>query len=235
MITLTQEEYGALGRQLMLDCQSLTSHEAASQHITETLYNRVQSDGEPAFALVRIYRLTRVEELPPDLSALTEPADQFVMALTGTYGQEEAWRQRKDSVGHKFVSLTKIAIPAKIPMFEQLLVRDMGVDLETLHGTRDVLKSAKASGGTFYIENVPESPVIPAQDQFVKPYSVKSLVGFGGVIAGADRRATLYSLIGFSRVPFTEAMAKDFQSMQVFVGTALASKREQAIFAEPVP
>jgi hypothetical protein len=153
------------------------------------------------------------------------------MSLTGTYGLEEEWRRRQDSVGHKVVPVNKIAVPSLIPMFEQLLVRDMRADLARLYETGNVIESVRSTGGTFYIEDVPASPVIPAQEMFVGPYEVKSLVGFGGLMSGIQRDTTLYVLIAFTRVHFTPEMAEAFHGLRPFIGTALASRTAQSIFA----
>lgn len=229
-LSMTVAEYVDFGKRMMTECERVTSHEQASQHICQQLYHMLQQEDQPALALVRVYRLTRVEDLPPDLRALVDPDELFVMSLTGTYGLQDEWRRRQDSAGHKVVPVNKIAIPSLIPMFEQLLVRDMKADLPRLYETRNVIGSVRSTGGTFYIEDVPTSPVIPAQDTFVEPYGVKSLVGFGGLMAGSERLASLFVLVAFSRVHFTPEMADAFHRMHPFVGTALASRAAQPIF-----
>lgn len=228
--TLSRNDYVEIGRQLMQECSALHSHEEASQHICEQLYHRLQYQGEPAMTLARIYRLTRIEDLPNELRSLVDPTELYAMTLTGTYGLLDNWRHRSLSQGHKAIPVNKIAMPAALPMFEQMLVREMGVNLERLYATHNVMESARATGGTFYIEDVPNSSVIPAQEAFVKPYEVKSLVGFGGLMADLERRTTLYVLFLFSKVHFTPEMAANLHEMRPFIGTALATKANESIF-----
>jgi hypothetical protein len=63
-IPSTGAEYVDFGKRMMAECEKITSHEQASQHICQQLYHMLHQDDQPAFALIRVYRLTRVEDLP---------------------------------------------------------------------------------------------------------------------------------------------------------------------------
>src|SRR5688500_8081201 len=103
--TVSPEEYTAFAKDLMWQCKELGTHEEASQHIAKQIYEQFTTDGQPTFALVRIFRMTRVELLPEELRDLLDEDEQYAMALTGTYGMDEVWCDRRQSVGHKVIPL----------------------------------------------------------------------------------------------------------------------------------
>ena len=55
----------------------------------------------------------------------------------------------------------------------------------------------------FYVANALNSQYIPAQDNFVKPFGIKSVVGFGGMLPAGD----LFAVILFSKVSVPEETA----------------------------
>jgi hypothetical protein len=60
----------------------------------------------------------------------------------------------------------------------------------------------------FHVEEALGSPYIPAQKEFVVPYGIRSIVGFGGVV-----RNDLFAVILFSRVKIARASAERFRSV----------------------
>jgi hypothetical protein len=217
----------------MRGCRALASSEAASQYICRTLYDRIRTvDDVPLFALIRIYRFVRVEDLPADLRTMLDPGEKFGIALMGTYGKLPEWRDRKKSEEHRVIPINKVMIPAKIPMFEQLLINDMEVDLKHLYSTGDVLASlGRPSGGTFLIEDAATSAKVPVKDDFVVPHQIKSLVGFGGLVPDTQGRSTLYMLIGFTQLAVTPEIAKDLFLLQPYVAIGLDTTETQRIFS----
>ena len=159
--------------------------------------NSSTDGGEPALALVRIYRLTQIDDLPGYLRALVSEDEQQVMALTGTYGVETAWCDRKQSRGHQVIPVSAIAIPEKIPMFQRILGQ-LGIDLEHLYATQEVVGATK-SKGIAYVPDVPQASFIPAQAEFVEPYGIKSLLALGGFMSDGEDKSSLYALFAFSR------------------------------------
>lgn len=203
-----------------------------SQHIVKSLFQSFGTPDEPEMALVRIYRLLPVSHLPADLRPLVDQDEQYVMTLTGTYGLEDAWCDRRRSVNHKVIPIKKVMVSRLVPMFEAILVNGMQVDFQRLYATGDVVASTSGFGGTFFVPNVAVSPEhIPAQEEFVRPYGIISEVGFGGVIAGGEDLISLYTLFAFSRVRISEQTAASFYAMRPLIGTALATRSGQTIFA----
>jgi hypothetical protein len=223
----TAEDFSRFARHLWLDTQTFPSHEQTSQYIVEQLYRELATpEGDPLLALVRIFRWTPVEELPADLRALTPAGEKSVMALTGTYGLEKAWRDRRTSANHRVVPVSKIAVPQRIPMFQEVLGQ-MGVDIQHLFDYGDIVAvTGRPYHGTFHIQDVPSSKAIVDQQSFVNPYGIQALVGFGGFMAHPTHNA-MYLLYAFSRVPVSVEAAQEFFVMQQFVGAALAQASEE--------
>lgn len=215
----TDMDFSNFGRELWLERGNFSSHEQASQFVVKRLFEEfVTDDGKAQLALVRIFRLTDIDDLPSTVRAIVESGEQRVMALTGTWGTEKAWQDRRLSKGHQAIPLSAIAVPEKIPMFQEVLTQ-LGIDLEHFYRTKEIItSSAQPYQGTFYIPDA-QSPAIPAQDGFVQPYGIKSLVGFGGFIGG---RQVMYLLYAFSRVPVSAEAAQAFYRLQEFVGTTIA-------------
>ncbi len=227
LTTSTAQDFADFARQLWLEKDNFTSHEAASQAIVKRLFETcVAADGSAQLALVRIFRLTNVVDLPPDVHAMVGADEVRVMALTGTWGIETAWQHRSRSQGHQAIPISAIAVPEKIPMFQTVLTQ-MGIDIDHFYATAEIVtRSDTPYGGTFYIPDA-NGPEIPAQKEFVEPYGIKSLVGFGGFIDTTD---TMYLLYAFSRVPIIAEIAQAFWRMSDFIGTAIAV--EGAIFGD---
>jgi hypothetical protein len=219
----SQEDFTDFGRSIWRACQSFTTHEQASQFIVKSLYEEfLTEDGEPKLALVRIYRLTPVRELPRGVQAKVSQDERQVMALTGTYGIEAAWRDRRQSVGHQAVPLSAIALPQQIPMFQEVL-RQLGVDMDYLYAEQEIL-GGTGSKGHFYVLQVPDNPVIPAQDNFVRPYHIESLIGFGGFMSSSGGGRSMYMLYAFSRQPIPFEAVEKTSGLPEFIGASLASR-----------
>jgi hypothetical protein len=219
--TSTAQDFADYGRSLWLKRDQYTSHEQASQYIVRHLFEEfITDDGYAQLALVRIFRLLNVNELAPDIRSLAGPKERQVMALTGTWGLEEAWQDRHSSEGHQVIPISAIALPQQIPMFQEVL-RQLGIDIDHFYETQELVTlEDRPYQGTFHIPDA-TIPAIPAQDTFVRPYKIKSLVGFGGFIT---THQSLYLLYAFSRVPVSVEAAENFFHLQEFVGATVAMR-----------
>lgn len=225
----TAGEFASFGRWLWQRSEGHTTHEQTSQFITEALFNEFVLDGDPQLALVRIFRLVYPNDFPPDLRQVLDARAPSALALTGSYGIEEEWCSRHDSRQHKAFSLNRLASPAEFPMFAEVL-RQLGVNLRLLsEGGRLEMRDTM---GTYFVGDTTRSALFPSQDTFIRPYGIRSALGFGGFIYDIDSEIALYVLIAFSRVPITPDAAGRFFTMQPFVGSALASQAAHtSIFA----
>ena len=73
---------------------------------------------------------------------------------------------------------------------------------------------------TFNVFHVPEalgSPYIPAQKEFVIPYGIKSVLGFGGLLPSGD----IFTTILFLKIPISREFAELFTTLSLNVKIAL--------------
>src|SRR5258706_1263025 len=110
------------GLSLLTDYRNtLHSFEEAAGLCVRAIYNEFrQPDDQPTFALVRIYRLCRYDELLPELQTIATPEVTHWMALMGTVGTESAWCDRRTSQGHKVIRAVGDRSPMLSAAFEQI-------------------------------------------------------------------------------------------------------------------
>ena len=119
------------------------------------------------------------------------------LTLMATVGQAAAWNSRFLSQGHRAVPLPSPEIVEKAPMIAQL-IKELGLELSSLlEPSPDVVKAlAGKRHGVFHVEMLSGSPYIPAENEFVEKFGIRSVLGFGGVLASGD----LFAVILFSTV-----------------------------------
>jgi hypothetical protein len=71
------------------------------------------------------------------------------------------------------------------------------------------------------------SPFIPAQKDFVLPYKVASVLGFGGLLPDGD----LFAVIIFSRVAIPASTAEMFRTIALNLKLGLLALLEKPVFA----
>lgn len=203
------------------------SLEAASTVIVRYMFGafRDSESDDPQLALVRFYQTVPYRELEPDLrlfakAALgTAPRDEGMKCLTllATAGVEEEWNDRRRSQGHRVIPLASVRMVHRAPMIAQL-VEQMGMDVEHLVQTDSTVvpDSEGRTFNIFYIEKALGSPYIPAQTDFVVPFGIQSVVGFGGVLKGE-----MFSVVLFSRVPIPPGAASRFRNIALEVKAVL--------------
>ena len=80
---------------------------------------------------------------------------------------------------------------------------------------------------TFYVPEAVGSPYIPFQDDFVLRYGIKSLLGFGGVLASGEH----FVVIMFSKVSIPDQTAQIFSGMASWVKDAVGPFVGNKVFA----
>lgn len=216
-------ECGATLRRLGRDAPSM---EAASTEIVQWLYRNLHDgEGRPACPLVRLYKTHELGGLPEDLKAFVRdtageelPPSTRCLTLLATAGDEVAWNDRSSSRGHRAIPLRSAEAIRQLPMILQL-VRQLGFE-ESQVVAPDERLMLEATGTDFKVFYVPEalnSPHIPAQSEFVEPYGIRSVLGFGGLLPPAE----LYSLILFSREPIEKQTVELFKPLSLNVRMAL--------------
>jgi two-component system, NtrC family, sensor kinase len=224
---IEEKDVEAFGRALMYEKrQNLSSFESAAQHVVTKLHaSLVHNSGSPLFALVRIFRICRTNELPINISPDSEEASSYWVTLMATAGDEAWWNNRMQSKGHQ-------AIPERLarqsPMlravFQQIGLKWGEKAADAMHTER----TDQVMTRYFYIPQALDSPFIADQSTFVKPYNIRSVVGFGGSFVSGSG----YVLVGFAKEFFDQPLVDRFVLISPFVGTLLGSFETNQLWNE---
>lgn len=177
---------GAALRQLGTGAQTF---DEVADRLVRHLYTSLTmpQTGEPACALIRLFKTSRYELLPPDLKALADqrlgetPSAPSITCLTllASAGLVPGWNDPTLSSRFRVIPLGTAADLDKLPMFSQLF-RQLGVELPHLVGPEQSLLTDPGEHG-FNVFHVPEavgSPYVPAQEGFVQKFGIQSVLGF---------------------------------------------------------
>jgi hypothetical protein len=206
---------------------------AARNCIVRFFYDRCVSpeNGERTTVLVRFYKTHPYGDLPLDLQLFAEqnfeggvPAASLrCLTLLATAGDEPGWMSRHSSNGHQAIPLPSADIVRRAPMIARL-IEELGFDIESVV-RGEVTPERPGDSKTydvFHVEDAVGSPSIPAQREFVIPYDVRSVLGFGGLL----RSGELYAIILFSRATITKTSASRFRAIALDVRSALYALNE---------
>ena len=199
------------------------SMEQAAAFVVHYLYENLvdKATGERSSVLVRCYKTHPCAGLPPDVRAfaagLGARDDTRCLALLATAGMHDDWNDRRRSAGHQAIPLTSEETVARSPMVHEL-VAQLGLDVRRLVEPAALFVDPEPR--TYNVFHVPEalgSPYVPAQDDFVVPYGVRSVIGFGGLLPDGE----LFAVILFSRAPIPRDIAERFRTITGSVALAL--------------
>ena len=109
------------------------------------------------------------------------------------------------------------------------LVQQFGLDVHAvLDPDREIIVDLEqTSFNVFHIPQAAGSPYITAQDEFVLPYKIESVLGFGGMLPSGN----LFAVIMFSKVPVPKDVADMFKTIALNVKMALLPFAEAATFS----
>jgi signal transduction histidine kinase len=184
------------------------AHAAFARRLVHYLHEHMLSaDGCRAFALVRLFETRRFDQLGEKLMGYVSAQspdlapDTRCLTLLATAGDREEWNHVESSADHQAIPLPSPTAVERLPMISQL-IRQLGFQVGgILQPTSRIL--LRTTLGVFHVPTAMGSPHIPAQEAFVEPYGIRSVVGFGDVLA--DGR--LFAVIMFSRIPVTAEVA----------------------------
>ena len=199
-----------------------SSMEEAAQGIASYLHEQlVDEDGAPACPLVRVYKTHRFRDLEPELQDFAEdlveglPAEDLrCLTLLGTAGATPDWNDRHRSRGHRAIPLVSEEVVAQSPMIAGL-IQQLGIDVAAVVAPAEhmTISLHHRDYDLFYVPDAAGSPMVPAQDEFVVPFGIRSVVGCGGMLPSGD----LFALIVFSRLALSEATADLFRTLALSV------------------
>ncbi|KAF0200974.1 MAG: histidine kinase [bacterium] len=188
-----------------------------------------------ACALVRIYKTIAYTDLDINLrifadSLLTNfPKQDSTRCLTllATAGEQPNWNSRKLSAGHKTIPLPSELVIGRLPMISQL-IKQLGVEINAIikPDSSLIVDMSEKLYNVFFIADALGSSYIPAQKDFVIPYGIKSVVGFGSLLPGGDLLVTIL----FLRTSISQETAELFKSLALGTKTAVLPFVNRKIF-----
>lgn len=212
--------------------------EEVANRVVHHLYEQFVDEhtGEPALALARFFKTHPYGELSELLSAIAQPmvenhavsAKTPCLTLLATTGQQPEWRSRQASTGHQVIPLVSEQLVAHSPMISQL-IQQFGLDVSTvLSPNPDLLVDLEQKTfNVFHVANAIASPFVPAQDNFVIPYGIRSVLGFGGMLPSGN----LIAIILFSKVFISRDTAEMFKTLALNVKMAALPFDRGRVFA----
>ena len=217
-------ECGAALRRLGADTTSL---EEVATKIVRFLYTHLMDEaGHPACALIRAFKTYPAEFIGPALQrivakklghdVLTSSSKYFL--LIASAGQEPDWNDRLRSKRFQAIPLEGETFVAQFPMFSQLLTQ-FGVDLHTFlkPGCNLLVDQEEHRYNVFHVAEAVGSPYIPFQQEFVLPYRIQSVLGFGSLLPSGE----IFAVILFSTVTIPREVADRFQTLALCAKIAL--------------
>jgi hypothetical protein len=203
--------------------EGVTSMEESSEKIVAFLYDQLRDEGGGrALALVRLFKTHPFEALEPEqqefarktLGDAEVPAQMKCLTLLATRGDEPDWNSRRASRGHAAIPLPSAKIVENAPMIAQLITQlglDIGIVVKAAPDT--IVDLAQKNYNVFYIPEAKGSPYIPAQSEFVVPFGIRSVLGFGGMLPSGN----LFAVIMFAKVAISRETADMFANVALAV------------------
>lgn len=225
------------GREIRsLGSNAHTMEEAANEIVHFFYDNFIEKQNESkSCILVRLFKTHDYATLGDDLKVfaqqmLDRPGDIQsckCFTLLATCGVNPEWKSRMSSKGHQAIPLPSVQVLEKIPMMRNM-VKQMGLDINSVvvPDPEIIVDLSQKTFNVFHVAKTEGSPYVPAQDEFVKPYGVKSVLGFGGVLPSGN----VFVLIMFSKTPIAEEVANRFTTLALNVKMAILPF-EEAVFA----
>jgi PAS domain S-box-containing protein len=208
--------------------------EVVAERLVRYLYTSFTTaqTGTPACVLVRLFKTTPYSRLTPDLQKLAttrlrkRPPYPSLTCLTllASAGVIPGWNDPACSSRFRLIPLGDPDDLAQLPMFSQLFHQlNLPQPQPTESGHNLLLDSQEHLFNVFHVLRAEGSPYIPAQEEFVLRYGVRSVLGFGAPLPNGD----LFSLILFSTQIIPEATAQLFKPLALCAQIALAPHAER--------
>ncbi len=214
----------------------------------------LKKSGEKAFALVRFFISLPYLDLEPPLKRYVESRhaehrdlrpDTRCLTLLATCGQLEEWCDRTRSHEHRAIPIDSPDLATELPMIALLCKQfgfesNAGADVVLTHPDRQshsvaivesdvVMDQDQATFNVFFVPEALGSPYIYAQEEFVKPYGIKSVLGFGGILSAGQ----IFAVILFSRASIKREVAQRFKPLALSAKNALLQVPQDKVFDLP--
>lgn len=217
--------------------QSVSSMEDAAARIVGYFYDELRvPGGDRALALVRFFKTHLFDALEPEqqkfaraiIRGTEPPPGMKCLTLLATRGDEPDWNSRRRSRGHAAIPLPSEKMVENAPMISQLITQ-LGLEIGTVvRADRDtILDLAQKTYNVFYVPEAKGSPYIVAQKDFVIPFGIRSVLGFGGMLPSGN----LFAVIMFAKVPIGRETADMFANVALAAKLGILPFDGKAIFA----
>lgn len=225
------------GHELRRLAAESSSLEEAAQAVTRHLYDRLRDAEQCSCVLVRFFITQRYAKLPEDLRRFAaEQAAGLVLepgtnclTLLASAGDDPQWNSRRDSRLHKCIPLASNAMAERFPVLSELIRQ---FDLTSSDATRPAAEipkdAAHKSIGLLYVPRASESPLVPAQQDFVVPRGVVSVLGIGDLLPNG----ALFALLMFTRVAVDDPVSEMFRAVGLNLKLGLLDVCERPVFAQ---
>jgi len=235
----TIREVTECGRALRTMGAGAASMEAAAGRIVRYLYDTLidGQTGERACSLIRFFKTQAYEGLDDALKAFalnmlrenTFFPGMKCLTLLGTAGENEEWNRRGASKGHRAIPLPSEEVVHQIPMMRNL-IKQLGLSVNSVVKPDPalLLDMDQKTYGVFFVPKALGSPYIPAQKEFVIPYKIKSVMGFGGMLPSLD----MFVIIMFLKIPVSRETADLFKNLSLNIKLAVLPFENQ-VFTHP--
>ena len=178
--------------------------------------------------------------LPDDLQAFarsmlpngSEPwPGMRCLTLLGTAGDRPEWNARSASAGHKAIPFHSAKFIGAFPMLSNL-IRQFGISIDNVinPSLAFFLEQGGRSFNVFHVPDAQNSPLVPAQESFVLPFAIRSVLGFGGPLPSGD----IYIMVLFSRVSISADTAALFKTLSLSLKLATIPF-ERRVFSAGLP
>jgi hypothetical protein len=226
------------GMELRKSGMSSNSMEEAAGKIVHFIYNSFidPETGKKSMALVRLFKTHNYMDLDQDLQASSNsilsfdeiPANMKCLTLLATVGDEPEWNSRDSSEGHKAIPLPSVELVRKFPMVSNL-VKQFGLELNSvLNPDPSCLQDLEETTyNVFLVSQANGSAYIPAQDDFVIPYGIKSVLGCGGILPTGN----LFAVIMFSKQTVSREVADLFKPLTLSIKMSLLKHDMGKVFS----
>ena len=113
------------------------------------------------------------------------------------------------------------------------LIKDFGIDISCVLAPEShlLMELERKTCNIFYVPEALSSQHIPAKETFVKPFGIKSVVGFGGMLPAGE----LFAVILFSKVAIPEETAYLLQTLPLNIKMAMVPFLKKNIFRDLQP
>lgn len=237
LTNFTVADMSACGLALRKLGEGATSMEQVANRIVRYLYESFidGATGVKSCALVRFYKTHAFGDLEADdrefarrvLGSHPESPSMRCLTLLATVGEKPEWNSRANSSSHRAIPLPSETVVAQFPMVSQL-INQLGLEVSSvLKPDPDLMvELEKKAYNVFYIPEAVGSQYVPAQEEFVVPFGIRSVLGLGGMLPTGN----LFAVIMFTKVPITVAVSRLFRVIPMLIKMAVLPFDGVAVF-----